>query len=86
MSVERFIARPAFAPIGETMLMTATRTGTRDAIALLLERGAQVDARDTEYQQTALMMAVRENYPESVKLLIENGAVRVDNRVRLSPT
>ena len=48
------------APTGQTALMTAVRNGKIDAIALLLDRGAVLDARDPEFEQTALMMAVRE--------------------------
>ena len=65
--------------------MTATRTGRIDALELLLARGALVDARDPEFQQTALMLAVREDHPAAVALLIERGA-DVDARTRVGPT
>jgi ankyrin repeat protein len=73
------------APIGETALMTAVRTGVVEAVALLLDRGADVDARDREFEQTALMLAVREAHPDIVALLLERGA-DVDARTRVGPT
>ena len=45
-----------------------------DAVTLLLDRGAVVDAKDPEFQQTALMVAVRENHPDVVRLLVERHA------------
>ena len=45
--------------------MTAVRNGKVDAIALLLDHGAVLDARDPEFEQTALMIAVREGIPTS---------------------
>jgi ankyrin repeat protein len=65
--------------------MTPVRTGAVEAVALLLERGADVDARDREFEQTALMLAVREAHPEIVALLLERGA-DVDARTRVGPT
>ena len=73
------------APIGETALMTATRTGVVEAIALLLDRGAAVDARDRDFEQTALMVAVRESQPKAIELLLARGA-NVDARTRVGPT
>jgi ankyrin repeat protein len=65
-------------------LMTAVRTGVVDAVALLLDRGASVDARDREFEQTALMLAVREAHPDVVALLLERGA-SVDAQTRVGP-
>ena len=45
----------------------------------------RVDARDREFEQTALMLAVREAHPEVVALLLERGA-DVDARTRVGPT
>jgi ankyrin repeat protein len=61
-------------PGGETALMTATRTGKLDAIRLLIDRGAAVNAKEEVRGQTALMWAVLENHPDAVKLLLEKGA------------
>jgi ankyrin repeat protein len=72
-------------PAGETALMTAARTGTLDALRALLDRGARIDARDPEFQQTALMIAVRENHPAAVELLLRAGAA-VNAQTRKGPT
>ena len=61
-------------PGGETALMTAARTGKVDAVTLLLDRGAAVNAREGVRGQTALMWAVLENHPAVVELLIAKGA------------
>ena len=53
--------------------------------ALLLDRGARVDARDPEFGQTALMIAVRENHAAAVDLLISAGAA-VNAQTRKGPT
>ena len=73
-------------PTGETALMTAARVGTLDAVQLLLDRGAIVDAKDPTFQQTALMVAVRENHPDVVTLLVERGrAGQRQNQNRARP-
>ena len=72
-------------PSGETALMTAVRTGVTAAVDLLLDRGAEIDTRDREFEQTALMLAVREAHPEVVALLLDRGA-DVDARTRVGPT
>jgi ankyrin repeat protein len=54
--------------------MTAARTGAPDALRALLDRGAKVDTREPEFQQTALMIAVRENQTAAVDVLLEAGA------------
>jgi ankyrin repeat protein len=59
---------------GETVLMTAARTGNPAALRLLIERGASVDAREPEFQQTALMIAVREDQTAVVEVLLAAGA------------
>src|SRR6266699_62921 len=61
-------------PGGETALMTATRTGGLDAVKLLLDRGAAVNAKENMRGQTALMWAVMENHTAVVQLLLANGA------------
>jgi ankyrin repeat protein len=72
-------------PGGETALMTAARTGATAPLRLLLARGAAVDAREPEFQQTALMIAVREHHGPAVDLLIKAGA-SVDVQTRTGPT
>jgi len=56
-------------------LVTMARWGDRDAVRLLLDRGADVNARDGD-GRTALMLACySDTYPiEVVRLLIERGA------------
>ena len=70
---------------GETPLMTAARNGLPSALRVLLGRGARVDARDPEFEQTALMIAVRENHAAAVELLISAGAA-VNAQTRKGPT
>jgi ankyrin repeat protein len=73
-------------PAGDTPLMNVARVGRADAVTLLLDRGATIDAADGTYQQTALMVAVRENHPDIVKLLIARGAsVNARTRVGRAP-
>ena len=61
-------------PGGETVLMTAARTGRVDAIDALLEHGASVNAREGARGQTALMWAAAAGQVGVVRLLIEAGA------------
>jgi len=73
-------------PAGETALMTASRVGVLEAVRVLLDRGAKVDAKDPAFQQTALMIAVRDNHPAVVKLLIDRGAaVNAQTRTGQTP-
>jgi uncharacterized protein len=58
-----------------TILMTAARTGNPDVVRLLLDHGgADVNAREPGYGETALMWAASENHPAAAKLLIDHGA------------
>lgn len=59
---------------GETCLMMAAETGIVDVVRALLDRGAVVDRRDPEYQQTALMFASRAGQAAVARLLIQHGA------------
>lgn len=61
-------------PGGETVLMTASRTGDPEVVRLLLDRGANVSAREHEYGETALMWAAAENHAAVIRLLAEHGA------------
>ncbi len=52
--------------------MAATRLGQVDVMKMLLDRGADVNAREKKFGQTALMWAA--GYPAAVRLLVEHGA------------
>jgi ankyrin repeat protein len=64
----------ALGPEGETPLMLAARTGNLDAMRVLLDHHADVNAKDKLRSTTALMWATEQSHPEAVKLLIEHGA------------
>jgi ankyrin repeat protein len=65
----------ALKPGGQTILMTAARTGNPDVVRILLEHnGSDVNAKEGSYGETALMWAASENHPAAAKLLIEHGA------------
>ena len=66
-------------PEGETALMLVVRTGQIDAAELLIDAGADVNAKERWAGQTALMWAGAQLQPEMVKLLLANGA-EVDAR------
>jgi ankyrin repeat protein len=59
---------------GETVLMLAARTGNPDAVRVLLDRGANVNARETWHGETALMWAAAEDHASVVSLLASRGA------------
>jgi uncharacterized protein len=59
---------------GEPPLLTATRSGNADAVQILLQHGAAVNARDGWKGQTALMWAAALNHRAVVKVLIVSGA------------
>jgi ankyrin repeat protein len=59
---------------GDTPLMVAARTGIPDAVKLLLDHGAKVDAREQTFGETPLMAAAAGNYAAAVKVLIDHGA------------
>ena len=61
-------------PYGETSLMTAARTGSVEAVRVLLDHGAMVEAKESVRGQTALMWAVVENHPDVVRFLHQRGA------------
>src|SRR5205823_5368957 len=72
-------------PSGETPLMTAARGGGVEVLRALLDRGARVDSRDPQFEQTPLMLAVRQNHPAAVAFLIGHGAA-VNAQTRSGPT
>jgi ankyrin repeat protein len=64
---------------GQTTLMIVARTSNVEAAQLLIEHGANVNARETWRAQTALMWAAAEQQPAMVRLLLKHGAT-VDAR------
>ena len=54
--------------------MTAARTGSVDAVKRLLAAGADVNARERWFGETALMWAAAENHADAVRALVEAGA------------
>ena len=54
--------------------MAAARTGSLDAVKLLVEVGADVNGTDAYQQQTALMWAAAEGHADVVKALLAAGA------------
>jgi len=61
-------------PGGETVLMTAARTGDVAVLKALIEANANVNARESSRGQTALMWAAAENNVAAIKVLVEAGA------------
>jgi ankyrin repeat protein len=59
---------------GEPALMAAARTGSVDAVKLLLEHGADVHAGEGWHKQNALMYAAAANSPTVVQALLAAGA------------
>ena len=61
-------------PTGETVLMTAARSGNVDVVTALIAHGADVRATEPASEQTALMWAVAEDHSEVVAALLAHGA------------
>lgn len=70
------------APAPVPPLVTCARTGNAAAVKALLDRKADVRAREPHRDQTALMTAVAEGHAEAVRVLIEAGSeIRARARV-----
>ena len=54
--------------------MTAARTGQPEVLKLLLNGGADLDARENWFGETALIWAAAENHADAVRVLVERGA------------
>jgi ankyrin repeat protein len=68
---------------GVTPLMEAARTGSLGVAKALIEHEANVNAKESDRQQTALMWAAAQQHPEIVKLLLQHGAdIHARTRVR----
>lgn len=61
------------APTLETVLHLTAKTGNPDAVELLLDRGAEVDARQVR-EYTPLMFAAAEGHADVIRTLIARGA------------
>lgn len=59
---------------GVTPLMWAARYNALQAMAVLLDSGADVNARDSNHRWTPLLHAIHRQQPEAVALLLERGA------------
>ncbi len=60
-------------PEGETILMTAARTGNVPVLQALLKRDARVEARDGFYGETALIWAAASDQADAVTALLDSG-------------
>ena len=61
-------------PGGETLLMTAARTGEPETVRTLLAHGADPNHREMTRGQTALMWAAANNNAAAIEVLAEQGA------------
>ena len=59
---------------GETALMTAARAGRPEAVELLLDQGADPNAKESGLGETALMWAAARNHSAAIRTLIGRGA------------
>lgn len=55
-------------------LVKGAKEGKSQVVELLLAKGANVNAKDSEYGSTALMWAAHNGHAETLKILIRNGA------------
>jgi ankyrin repeat protein len=65
-------------PMGRTALMHTAYEGDLPRIWFLLERGADVEAMEAEFGDTALMLACSAGQSETVRLLVERGGANVN--------
>lgn len=61
-------------PEGETVLMTAARTGNLPVLQALLKKDSRVDVRDGFYGETALIWATDADHMDAVAALLDAGA------------
>ena len=66
---------------GHTPLMLATLEGCHEPARLLINAGADIDAKSLDYGTSVLMMAALKGYPEIVRMLLErNPYLNVRNK------
>src|SRR5258707_11411622 len=61
-------------PNGERMVMFGARSGSPQALKVLIGGGADVNAKENLRGTTALMWAAEQRHPAAVKMLLEVGA------------
>ena len=61
-------------PEGETILMTAARTGRPEVLEAPPQHGADINAREHWFGETALIWAAAENHADAVHVLARHGA------------
>lgn len=59
---------------GTSALMTASAAGNADAVKVLIDHGANVNAKESAHGQTALMFAAALNRADAIKVLLAHGA------------
>ena len=65
---------PQYSSRGDTLLTLAARAGNSEAVRLLMQEGAKVEAR-SRYEATPLYIACQENRPAIVKILLDSKAL-----------
>src|SRR5262249_9138343 len=61
-------------PSGETILMTAAKTGNAALVESLIDHGAKVNDREPQFGETALMIAAAENQARVIRVLLDHQA------------
>ena len=64
-----------------TPLHLAAEAGSVDAVTALLDKGADVNAKETEWDQTPLIFAAESNRVDVLKVLVQRGA-KVDAKTK----
>ncbi len=64
----------AFTTTGVQAIHLAAQAGSPDAIRFLVDKGADVNARDTTHGRTPLVFAASQNRVDAMRMLIEKGA------------
>ena len=59
---------------GATPLHFAAQSGDADAVGAMLDKGANANARETEWGQTPLIFAAEYDRPAAIKVLLKHGA------------